>query len=103
VTTTPERVPDIADVPTAREAGYPQLEAIVGWSALFGPANLPREVVQKWSETMRQVAADPQWKAGNEKFGGIPHVLSPAETERYVGEQFRVYQGLAKQLGLEQK
>lgn len=103
VTTTPQRVADIADVPTAREAGYPQLEAIVGWSALFGPPNLPREVVQKWSDTLKAVSADAQWKAGNEKFGGIPHVLSPAETERFVGEQFRVYQGLAKQLGLEQK
>ena len=103
VTTTPERVADIADVPTAREAGYPQLEAIVGWSALFGPPNLPREVVQKWAETLKAVANDAQWKAGNEKFGGIPHVLPPVETERFVGEQFRVYQGLAKQLGLEQK
>lgn len=103
VTTTPERVPDVPDVPTAREAGHPQLEAIVGWSALFGPPNLPREVVQKWGETLKAVANDAQWKAGNEKFGGIPHVLSPAETERYVGEQFRVYQGLARQLGLEQK
>jgi tripartite-type tricarboxylate transporter receptor subunit TctC len=103
VTTTPERVADIPDVPTAREAGYPQLEAIVGWSALFGPANLPREVVQKWAETLKAVASDDAWKRGNEKFGGIPHVLGPAETERFVGEQFRVYQGLAKQLGLEQK
>lgn len=103
VTTTPERVPDIPDVPTAREAGYQQLEAIVGWSALFGPPNLPREVVQKWAQTLKAVSTDAQWKAGNEKFGGIPHVLPPAETERFVGEQFRVYQGLAKQLGLEQK
>jgi tripartite-type tricarboxylate transporter receptor subunit TctC len=103
VTTTPQRVPDIADVPTAREAGHPQLEAIVGWSALLGPPNLPREVVQRWAETLKAVAADAQWKAGNDKFGGIPHVLAPAETERFVGEQFRVYQGLARQLGLEQK
>jgi tripartite-type tricarboxylate transporter receptor subunit TctC len=103
VTTTPQRVPDIPDVPTAREAGYAQLEAIVGWSALFGPPNLPREVVQKWGDTLKQVSTDAAWKAGNDKFGGIPHVLSPAETERFVGDQFRVYQGLAKQLGLEQK
>ena len=103
VTTTPQRVADIPDVPTAREAGYPQLEAIVGWSALFGPPNLPREVVQKWSETLKQVSGDAQWKSGNEKFGGIPHVLSPMETERFVADQFKVYQGLAKQLGLEQK
>lgn len=103
VTTTPERVADIPDVPTAREAGHPQLEAIVGWSALYGPPNLPRDVVAKWTEVMQQVATDAQWKSGNEKFGGMPRVMPPAETERFVAEQFRVYQGLARQLGLEQK
>lgn len=36
ITTTPERANHLPDVPTAREAGSPQLEAIVGWSALYG-------------------------------------------------------------------
>ena len=40
VTTTPERVKEIPDVPTAREIGFPQLEAIVGWSALYGPPKM---------------------------------------------------------------
>ena len=32
MTTTPERLKDLPEVPTAREAGYPQLEAVIGWS-----------------------------------------------------------------------
>jgi tripartite-type tricarboxylate transporter receptor subunit TctC len=103
VVTTPERVKDIADVPTAREAGYPQLEAIVGWSALYGPPGLPREIVSQWSQVLQQAAKDPQWIAGEEKIGSIPRILSPQETERFVGEQYRVYQQLGKQLGLELK
>jgi tripartite-type tricarboxylate transporter receptor subunit TctC len=103
LTTTPERVADIPDVPTAREAGVPQMEAIVGWSALYGPPGMPKELVARWAEVMQRVAADPQWKAGNEKFGGVPRVLSPEETGRFAGEQFGVYQRLARQLGLEQK
>ena len=31
LTTTPERFKDIPDVPTAKEAGYPALERIIGW------------------------------------------------------------------------
>lgn len=103
VVTTPERVKDIPDVPTAREAGYPQLEAIVGWSALYGPPGLPREVVARWTEVLSQAARDPQWLAGEEKIGSIPRVLPPAETQRFVADQFRVYEQLGRQLGLELK
>ncbi|HSN21273.1 MAG TPA: tripartite tricarboxylate transporter substrate binding protein, partial [Usitatibacter sp.] len=92
VVTTPERVKDIPDVPTARESGYPQLEAIVGWSALYGPPNLPKDIVQRWTDTLAKVAKDPQWLAGEEKIGSIPRILPPAETERFVADQFVVYQ-----------
>jgi putative tricarboxylic transport membrane protein len=100
VVTTPERVKDIPDVPTAREVGYPQLEAIVGWSALYGPPGMSREAVARWNDVLAAVAKDPRWLAGEEKIGSIPRVLPPAETERFVGEQFRTYEALGKRLGL---
>ena len=103
VVTTPERVKDIPDVPTARESGYPQLEAIVGWSALYGPPKMPSELVDRWSEVLAKVAKGPRWLAGEEKIGSIPRVLPPAETERYVAEQFEVYKQLGKKLGIQLK
>ena len=101
VTTTPERVKDIPDVPTAREQGYPQLEAIVGWSALYGPPNLPAPIVARWSETLAAVAKDAGWIGGEEKIGSIPRILPPRETERFVAEQFKTYEQLGKQLNLQ--
>lgn len=101
--TTPERVKDAPDVPTAREAGHPRMEAIVGWSALYGPPKLPREIVARWGQVLEQVARDPQWIAGEEKIGSVPRILPPQATERFVGEQFKVYEQLARQLGLELK
>ena len=103
VVTTPERVKDIPEVPTAREAGHGTLEAIVGWSALYGPPGLPREVVARWSEVLAQVAKDPKWIAGEEKIGSVPRILPPAETRAFVADQFRVYQELGRQLGVELK
>lgn len=41
-----ERVPDIANVPTLSELGYPGLVAVT-WFSLSGPAGLPKEVVDK--------------------------------------------------------
>lgn len=103
VTTTPERVKDIPDVPTAREAGYPELEAIIGWSALYGPPRLPQDVVARWAETLATAAKDPAWLSGEEKIGSIPRVLSPGETRRYVGDQVQAYEKLGRQLHLELK
>jgi tripartite-type tricarboxylate transporter receptor subunit TctC len=101
VVTTPERVKDIPDVPTAREAGYPQLETIVGWSALYGPPKMDPVALAKWTEVLRRVANDPVWIAGEEKIGSIPRILPPRETEAFVADQFKVYEQLGKQLNLE--
>lgn len=103
VTTTPERLKDLPEVPTAREAGYPQLEAIVGWSALYGPPGLPREIVERWAGVLAAAARDAQWMAATEKAGSMPRVLAPAETEKFAAEQFAVYERLGRQLQLELK
>ena len=103
VTTTPERLKAFPDVPTARESGYPQLESIVGWSALYGPPGLPRAVVERWATVLSDVAKDPQWITATQTAGSIPQVLSPAETEKYVAAQVPVYERLGRQLQLELK
>ena len=100
--TTPQRLPDSPDVPTAREAGVPDMERIVGWTALMGPPGLPKEVVDKWSEALAKVAKDPEWQAGIAKIGGIPAIRSVAETEKYVKEQYELYNKLITSLGLRQ-
>jgi tripartite-type tricarboxylate transporter receptor subunit TctC len=103
VTTTPERVKDLPDVPTAREAGYPQLEAIVGWSALYGPPGMSKELIDRWAATLNAAAKDPQWVTATEKAGSIPRVLSPAATEKFAAEQYAVYERLGRQLQIELK
>ena len=103
VTTTPERVKDIPDVPTAREAGYPQLEAIVGWSALYGPPKLDAYAMQRWVEVLQLASSDRGWLEGNARYGGIPRVLSPAATEKFAGESFATYSKLGRDLGIELK
>jgi len=102
-TTTPQRWPDIADVPTVRELGYPQLEAIIGWSALYGPPGMPAELVAYWEAALARVSSDPQWIAGTERIGGMPSVMTPADTRRFVAGQFELYDRIGRQLGIELK
>jgi tripartite-type tricarboxylate transporter receptor subunit TctC len=100
MTTMPAPPKDLPKVPTARSLGWREMENLVGWSALAGPRDLPREVVERWSKVMAQLARDPDWIAGNEKLGGVPAVRSPQETGAFVRTQFALYFKLASRLGL---
>lgn len=101
--TTPERVAELPDVMTVRESGYPQLEAIVGWSALVGPPKMEKAHVDQWADALKKIARDPQWLAGTAAIGGIPKILGPAETEKFVAEQFATYEQLGRSLNLQLK
>ena len=96
MTTTREPLKELPDTPTARSLGWPQMEQLAAWSLLAGPAGLPEEVVGRWADVLARLARDPDWLAGNEKLGGIPAVRSPADTEKFVREQYALYERLSK-------
>ncbi len=100
VVTTPERVKEIPNVPTAREAGMTPLETIVGWSALYGPPKMTPEIVARWTEVLALAEKDAGWQAGNVRYGGIPRILSPTDTERFAASQYASYSRLSNQLGI---
>jgi tripartite-type tricarboxylate transporter receptor subunit TctC len=99
---TPARLPELPEVPSAREVGFPDMEKIVGWTALMGPPGLPKEVVDRWTETFARLAKDPDWISGNAKLGGIAAIRSPSETEKFVREQYELYDKLVTTLGIRQ-
>lgn len=100
MTTTPERYKEIPNVPTAKEAGYPQLERIIGWSALYGPPGMDRKLLAYWSDVLQKVAKDQQWITATERIGSVPRILSPADTAKFVQEQYETYDRLGKAIGL---
>jgi len=98
----PARLAEIPEVPSAREAGFPDMEKIVGWTALMGPPGLPREVVDRWVDVFARLAKDPDWQNGNARIGGIAAIRSPADTEKFVREQYELYDKLVGALGIRQ-
>jgi tripartite-type tricarboxylate transporter receptor subunit TctC len=102
MTTTPERLKDLPEVPTVRELGWPEMEKITGWTALIGPPGLTKEVTERWAEAMQKLARDPDWLAGNVKLTGIPAIRSAAETEQFMREQYELYEKIAIALGVRQ-
>jgi tripartite-type tricarboxylate transporter receptor subunit TctC len=98
--TTPTRVSVLPETPTAQELGLNDLEKIVGWSGLFGPANMPADIQMKLQQVMKAVAVDPAWIAATEKIGSIPFIKSPEETRNFAREQFQLYRALGESLKL---
>lgn len=100
VVTTPERFPAIPDVPTAREAGFPALEGIVGWNALAGPPGLPEAVTRRWDAVLAALARDEAWLAATRRAGSVPQLRDGAAAKAFIGAQVALYRELGRKLGM---
>jgi tripartite-type tricarboxylate transporter receptor subunit TctC len=100
MTTNSNRMKALPDVPTARELNIADMESIVGWSALFGPPNLPADIRIKLESSLKAVAADPAWQASTSLTGSLPMVLSSEETRVFMQKQYQLYRSLGASLNL---
>ncbi len=98
--TTPERFPSIPDVPSAAEVGYPDLEKIIGWSAIYGPPDLPDDIVAKWSETLAALNDNKAWLKLTTGLGNIVQLMGPEETKAFVESQYTVFDAAIEKLGM---
>ncbi|MFZ0610171.1 MAG: tripartite tricarboxylate transporter substrate-binding protein [Xanthobacteraceae bacterium] len=58
VVTIPQRAPAIPNVPSANEAGWPDLQT-VAWSALFAPKGTPAPIIAKINADVQKAMQDP--------------------------------------------
>jgi tripartite-type tricarboxylate transporter receptor subunit TctC len=99
VVTSRQRAPSAPEVPTAVEAGYPDLtfESIGG---LFGPRDMPDALRDSIAAEFRKIAEDPIIAKRLGDTGQIMSVLGPAEFAKSVEEQRDKLAGLAKVLSV---
>lgn len=98
--TMPERQSIIPDVPTAKEVGHTDLEKIIGWSAVYGPPGLPKEIVSKWADTLTALKEDKAWNRMTKSLGNIVTIMSPEQTKAFVADQYKVFDETMVKLGL---
>jgi len=80
---TTKRSPLLPDVPTSAEAGLPGYE-VETWFALYGPANMPPDVVSKINAALNAVLSEPDAAQQFVKVGLDPKVSTPAEAAAYL-------------------
>lgn len=98
--TTPERLKDLPDVPTAKELGLGKMEQITGWSGISGPPNMPTEIVEKIWQIMAQTGKDQTWISATENAGSVPYMKGPDEAAKFTKNQFELYRELGQSLGI---
>ena len=95
----PNRNPLLPDAPTLPEAGFAPVP-ITPWGGLFGPAKLPKEVVDRVQREIAVVLAKPEVKEAFGKLAFEPRSSTPQQLTVFVAEQLEAYRRVTKQVGL---
>lgn len=98
--TSPERWPDLPDTPTVRELGLEELEFLQGWTGVYGPEKLPKEVIDTWWGVIQKVAEDKDWQRMTYDLASVPRVLGPEDAREYVRKQIEMYRELGEKVGI---
>ena len=97
--TSSRRDPNLPDVPTVAEQGFPGLEA-VGFQGLVGPAGLPREVSDRLAAELRKVLANADVKARFAGAGSEVNARNPTEFAAYVKGESERWAELIRKRGI---
>jgi tripartite-type tricarboxylate transporter receptor subunit TctC len=95
----PNRSPLLPDAPTMQEAGLAPV-TITPWGGVFGPAKLPKEVVDRVARELAVVLAKPEVKDAFGKLAFEVRSSSPQELTAFVAEQLEAYRRVAREVGL---
>lgn len=87
-----ERAPELPQVPTLREAGFPEIDP-QSWFGLFAPAGTPKPVIEKIYKDVAAVFADSSFRERHLKALAFTAVAtSPADFEKFIAEDL-AYKG----------
>ncbi len=98
--TGPQRSPAVPNVPTVAESGYPNFSA-QGWFGLFGPANLPPNIVAALNKATTDALRDPEVIARFEKLGVRPDPQTPSDFTKFLAAESTKWGNVAKSIKLE--
>jgi tripartite-type tricarboxylate transporter receptor subunit TctC len=87
------------DIPTMTEQGVPGLD-LQGWQAIFGPAKMPRPVLDTLNAALVKAIADPQLKQRVAKTLWEAKSSTPEELRRIVERDYKVWGSLMSEFGI---
>jgi tripartite-type tricarboxylate transporter receptor subunit TctC len=93
------RSPDLPNVPTAAESGYPDLQAS-GWGGIVAPAGTPPEIVDKLQREIARQLDRPAMRRVLEQQGAVPVGSMPAAFGAFIAAESAKWSQVVEAAGL---
>jgi tripartite-type tricarboxylate transporter receptor subunit TctC len=94
------RSPSMPDIPTVVEAGLPGYETSA-WYGLYGPAGMPRDVVDKVQKEIARISAQPDVRERLLQLGAEPVANTPAEFAAFTQAEYDKFVKIIKKAGIQ--
>jgi len=94
------RIPELPEVPTVRELGFPAMEAD-GWNGLFAPAKTPREVIERLQKETAAAVRHPETARRLVEIGAQPVGSSPSEQDAILKRQVEQFRPIIREMRIE--
>ncbi len=98
----PERLPQLPDVPTFAEAGLPDYK-VQNWFGLVARAGTPPDVIETLNGLVKKAVADESLRASFEKMGAQTVGSSSADFTKQISSEIDSWNGIAERAGLEKQ
>ena len=95
-----KRMPELPDVPTVRELGFPALEAD-GWNGLFAPARTPREIIDRLHRETAAAVRHPELQKRFVDLAAEAVGSSPAEQDAILKRQIAQFRPIIQTMRLD--
>jgi tripartite-type tricarboxylate transporter receptor subunit TctC len=94
-----ERLPELPDLPTLAQAGMSSVRTS-GWTALFGPAKLPPDIIEIYARNIAALFEDEAFRKRIVATGSRPALLGPAAFADVVRQDYDYFGGVIRALDI---
>jgi tripartite-type tricarboxylate transporter receptor subunit TctC len=98
-TTSPERNPDLSDVPSMKELGRDEL-SLEFWNGMWAPAGMPADIVEKLNAAINDVLQSPEMIASMKKLGFESRVGTSHDFASFVAAEIPRWAAVVKASGV---
>lgn len=92
------RLPQLPDVPTFKEAGFPA--DVSFWLSVAAPAGTPASDIKRINELINKVLAEPQFVAQVKPMGVEPRGGTPAQMDQFLQAEIQQWVPVIRDMGL---
>ena len=95
----PERLPDLPNVPTTREQGFANFEISV-WYGMLAPAGTPREIINRLNVELTNAVTAPDMKPRLTQAGVEPMTSTPEEFGKFIQSEAARFDKVIREAGI---